>query len=215
MAAGGAGEKKEHSGKKEVLNKAVIQILNQGSATRLKRGGRGRGGGALEAAGRSLKGEKQSGAAAKERDQEREITVQYNPSGIRYSNSISDASALPSEGAGTGNNVMGGCTRSMSAELVFTQEGPGDESVRIKIDKFLALIMKSPDKRITFSWGDMSCTGKITGLNAVYDAFDPSGNPLHGTVRLTVTQETEQRSGSFDKISGEGECQEKAIPTSL
>ncbi|MBO5292135.1 MAG: hypothetical protein J6B10_03020 [Lachnospiraceae bacterium] len=181
------------------IAKAVIQILNPASATGLRKRQPERGSQFSECTRNAL----ENGAGFGMQDNNSEagrFEVQYNPSTLRISEQVSEQAGNAADGLSMEKNIGGNCTRSVSVDLVFyRQSDMAEDSVRKRIETFLALMMKSPDRRISFSWGKMECVGCVTSVSASYEMFDEAGNPLFGTVKLSVQEEMERMGKAFEK----------------
>lgn len=130
-----------------------------------------------------------------------EIPVQYNPSSLGISVNISELASNASEGLSMASNVSGNCTRSLSVDLVFYREDSLEKDyVKNRTEKFLALMVQSADRRISFSWAGMECVGAVTSLSVSYDMFDEQGYPIYGTLKLTVREEQSSMGSEFEKV---------------
>lgn len=128
------------------------------------------------------------------------ISVQYNPSSLRITQQVREQADNAGEGLDRETNVAGNCTRMLEVELVFAGvDKAAPDIVQNRVEAFLTLMMRSPDRRITFSWGKLECTGCVSSMNASYDMFDGLGNPLVGRVGLTIREDAEDVSGAFEK----------------
>lgn len=175
--------------------KAVLKILNQESASRLKKKPASQN--ILGSTRAALSGLTQKPIKAM---QEESFEVQYNPASMQISEMVSEQGSNAADGLNPQNNVGGNCTRNVSLELVFSREdGMEPGFVKKKVEMFLAVMMKSPDRRISFSWGNMECIGSVTSLSVSYEMFDESGNPLFGRVKMTIREELESMEKRFDK----------------
>lgn len=178
--------------------KALIRFLYPDSAASLPRGRKTKIKDRMMQIQNVLEEGAASGAAGGQ--DEKVISVQYNPSSLHISQHISEQTDNAGDGPDMAVNVAGNCTRTLEVELVFAcqeKETPG--LVKKRVEMFLALMMHSPDRRISFSWGELECTGCISGMSASYDMFDRTGNPLAGCVKLTIREDAEDVSRAFEK----------------
>ena len=81
-------------------------------------------------------------------------------------------------------------------------------SVKDQIDGLLSLINQSEARKIVFYWSSMAFAGEVIGVNAKYTMFNPSGNPIRGSVTLKIMQsdnianKTDEQywSGAYNKL---------------
>lgn len=59
-------------------------------------------------------------------------------------------------------------------------------SVKTQIDGLLSLLANSTTRNIVLCWGNISLSGMIQSEQAEYTMFNPSGNPIMGTVTLKI-----------------------------
>lgn len=61
-------------------------------------------------------------------------------------------------------------------------------SVKDQIDGLLSLINQSESRKIVFYWSSMAFAGEVVGVSAKYTMFNPTGNPVRGSVTLKIMQ---------------------------
>lgn len=64
----------------------------------------------------------------------------------------------------------------------------GGYSVQAQIDGLMALLTREETRQMIFYWGKMCFHGELTGVSSKYTMFNKDGNPIRGTVDLTLRQ---------------------------
>lgn len=178
--------------------KALIRFLHPDSAVSLQRSRKTKTADRMMQIGNVLEQGAASGAVRGQ--DEKVISVQYNPSSLHISQQISEQADNAGDGLDMAVNVAGNCTRTLEVELVFAgREKETPDIVKKRVEMFLALMMHSPDRRISFSWGELECTGFVSSMSASYDMFDRTGAPLAGSVKLTIREDAEDVGRAFEK----------------
>lgn len=101
-------------------------------------------------------------------------------------------------------NLTAGALVSDAAALAKTIAGRG-YSVQAEIEGMIALLSQSETRQVVFYWSDLCYAGEVTGVNAKYTMFNPQGNPIRGTVTLSIQQ------GDTDSDGSGGEYWDKAF----
>lgn len=129
-----------------------------------------------------------------------EITVQYNPSSIKYRASVSENSSIKYEDQGNTHyqitTVTGENSVDMSFSLVFHSRYPGDPSVRQQMEQILDMIRRSPTKQVGFRWSKIQMEGRLVSFSGEYDMFDASGLPVSGHMDMTIETTAKQEKTS-------------------
>ena len=55
----------------------------------------------------------------------------------------------------------------------------------------MALLTRDETRQVIFFWGKMCFRGELTGVSSKYTMFNKDGNPIRGTVDLTLRQGNE------------------------
>lgn len=113
------------------------------------------------------------------------ITVAYNPSTIRISTSFM-----------------------FSVSLIFTSKFPTDHSVHDQIERFMAFMFSSLDRKVTFAWGNHLFHGILTNANAKYLNFETTGNPTYATIDITIQGMPDNISKKFENIENQRNSKE-------
>lgn len=149
----------------------------------------------------------QGGTGGAAHQDKREITVQYNPTSIKYHAGMSESSKVKYEKNGKNNHkitpITGEGTVNMSFTLVFHSRFAGDSSVQDQIEMILDMIRNSPAKQVEFSWANIHIEGRLVSFSGEYDMFDRSGMPVSGHMDMTVetsakVEKTSKTLQSFD-----------------
>lgn len=72
------------------------------------------------------------------------------------------------------------------AESVVGATGLGGPSVQERVEAFQALVRNKYTKNITFAWGSLMYSGVVTGCDATYTMFNPTGEPVRAVVQLNM-----------------------------
>lgn len=84
-------------------------------------------------------------------------------------------------------NLTAGALVSDAAALAKTIMGRG-YSVQAQIEGMIALLSQSETRQVVFYWSDLCYAGEVTAVGAKYTMFNPQGNPIRGTVTLSIQQ---------------------------
>ena len=83
-------------------------------------------------------------------------------------------------------------------------------SVRKQMDGLLGLISSASSKNVVFYWSEMAFVGQLTNVQARYTMFNPKGEPVRGSIRLSIFQneddsksEDEYWNSAFTKLFGD------------
>lgn len=68
-------------------------------------------------------------------------------------------------------------------------------SVQTQVEGLVALITSPAARQAVFYWRELAFAGEITNVNATYTMFNPQGNPIRATVRLSIRQSDTDESG--------------------
>lgn len=172
------------------------------------------------------------------------LKVKYNPSKIHFE-SRAGSFIHPGPGANTLTQVTMPAETSMSVELLFDEENHADAflfekvtnlsvgaavsdvagvvknvagegyTVKPLVEALMGMLTQSETRQVVFYWSQMAFAGEVTNIDAVYTMFNPIGNPIRATVRLTIQQgehgtiRERKREGNywnqaFDKLDGGG-----------
>lgn len=101
-------------------------------------------------------------------------------------------------------NVTAGALVSDTAAIAKTVMGKG-YSVQAQIEGMIALLSQSETRQVVFYWSDLCYAGEVTAVNAKYTMFNPQGNPIRGSVTLSIQQ------GDVDADGSGGEYWDKAF----
>ena len=61
-----------------------------------------------------------------------------------------------------------------------------DYSVKTQMDGLMSLVSNAVTRNVIFCWNDMVISGVIQGVEMEYTMFNPSGNPIKGTITLSI-----------------------------
>jgi hypothetical protein len=140
------------------------------------------------------------------------ITVQYNPASIKYSASVtSDIDPKIEESLQNASKSMkrmvtmctGAGEIDFSFTLVFHRRFAGDQSVKQQMELILNMLYsRKCTKEVTFSWANMVATGRLISFSGKYDMFETTGNPMSGSMDMTIRLATEPKAINkvIDKI---------------
>jgi hypothetical protein len=136
------------------------------------------------------------------------ITVQYNPSSIKYNGSASSNSVPPKTENRDGDTnvvttVANTSSVTMSFTLVFNSKYTTDQSVKKQMELIMNMIYDSPTKEISFSWSDMKASGTLISFSGKYDMFDLTGNPISGRMDMTMRLQIDDKTA--DKMMSNAE----------
>lgn len=166
-------------------NKAVIEICNP-----QKRQNIGTGASAMigQAAANALAGEQNNSVNTLPggQDNENSIKAQYNPNSIKYTATAQENIKSEVEDNIEIKNVMAHCTISMTVDLVFHSRYELDDSVEKQMGRMLDFMMRGKGRNARFYWSNMVLEGQIESFSSEYNMFDCFGNPIGGTMNLTI-----------------------------
>lgn len=140
------------------------------------------------------------------------ITVQYNPASIRYSASVTgnmdpkyEESIKNASGLTKRLITMrtGAGEIDFSFTIVFHRRFAGDQSVKQQMELILNMLYsRKCTKEVTFSWSNMVATGRLISFSGKYDMFETTGNPMSGSMDMTIRLATEPKeiNKTIDKI---------------
>lgn len=111
-------------------------------------------------------------------------------------------------------NLSVGAAVSDVAGVVKNVAGEG-YTVRPLVEALMGMLTQSETRQVVFYWSQMAFAGEVTSIDAAYTMFNPIGNPIRATVRLTIQQgehgtvRERKREGNywnqaFDKLDGGG-----------
>ncbi|MCD8326440.1 MAG: hypothetical protein LUC90_07090 [Lachnospiraceae bacterium] len=75
--------------------------------------------------------------------------------------------------------------------------GDVDYSVQPVMDGIMALLTQETTRHVIFFWGRMFFRGELTSVDSNYTMFNKTGNPVRGTIDITITQ---PRESAMDKL---------------
>lgn len=101
-------------------------------------------------------------------------------------------------------NITAGAVVSDTAAITKTIMGRS-YSVQAEIEGMIALLSQSESRQVVFYWSDLCYAGEVTAVNAKYTMFNPQGNPIRGSVMLSIQQ------GDTDEDGSGGEYWDKAF----
>lgn len=112
------------------------------------------------------------------------MEVQYNPSSL----SVQAQGGRMEYGSPSGEGEESGVSQSsVEPELTLSVELILDGAdTKAKMEKLISLFSSRTEGRILFAWGTFCFQGEIVNLDGSYRMFLPSGNPIRGSVRMTV-----------------------------
>ena len=61
-----------------------------------------------------------------------------------------------------------------------------DYSVKTQMDGLMSMVSNAATRNVIFCWNDMVISGVIQGVEMEYTMFNPSGNPIKGTITLSI-----------------------------
>lgn len=76
-----------------------------------------------------------------------------------------------------------------------------EHSVQHQIEGILSLLTMDATRQVVFYWAKMCFRGELTAVQASYTMFNKSGNPIRGTVSLSIRQG--EQAGVYDPDSWE------------
>lgn len=79
----------------------------------------------------------------------------------------------------------------ISAVAKAVNDKKGGYSVQNQMDGLMALLTRDETRQVIFFWGKMCFRGELTGVSSKYTMFNKDGNPIRGTVNLTLRQGNE------------------------
>ena len=79
----------------------------------------------------------------------------------------------------------------ISAVAKAVNDKKGGYSVQNQMDGLMALLTRDETRQVIFFWGKMCFRGELTGVSSKYTMFNKDGNPIRGTVDLTLRQGNE------------------------
>lgn len=69
-------------------------------------------------------------------------------------------------------------------------------SVQAQIEGMIGLLSQSETRQAVFYWSDLCFAGEVTAVDAKYTMFNPQGNPIRGTVTLSIQEGDTSADGS-------------------
>jgi hypothetical protein len=123
------------------------------------------------------------------------IRVQYNPTSLRFRGNTKKESDRKGVEAQQQNitTIPAWGILTMSVDLELAASSFLDTSVADGMNALLAMMQKSPEKEVIFSWANMSVEGKVTSFSGEYTSFYPSGLPKSGKVSLSIETQGEPK----------------------
>lgn len=82
----------------------------------------------------------------------------------------------------------------VSAGAAISKTVKGGYTVRPQIDGLMGMMMDMNTRSVAFVWQDMVFEGQVSDVQATYNMFNMSGNPISGSVRLSITQNLDDTS---------------------
>lgn len=70
----------------------------------------------------------------------------------------------------------------------------GGYTVRPQIDGLMGVIMDMDTRGVAFVWQDMVFEGQVSSLSSSYNMFNMSGNPISGSIDMSITQNISEAS---------------------
>lgn len=132
------------------------------------------------------------------------ITVQYNPKSLKFSGSSSQSTdSSVEEGGRRVMTITSKGTLRMSVELVFHSKAPGDTSVADQMNLIMMQLQYGATREVKFSWANIVMQGEIVSFSGKYDMFDSAGNPLSGSMNLTIQATDVKVEKSYEAIKEE------------
>lgn len=119
-------------------------------------------------------------------DNENSIKAQYNPNSIKYTATAQENTKSEVEDNIEIKNVTAHCTISMTVDLVFHSRYELDDSVEKQMGRMLDFMMRGKGRNARFYWSNMVLEGQIESFSSEYNMFDCFGNPIGGTMNLTI-----------------------------
>ncbi|MCC8140640.1 MAG: hypothetical protein LIO67_10165 [Lachnospiraceae bacterium] len=62
-------------------------------------------------------------------------------------------------------------------------------TVQPQMDAIMSLLLSDATRQVMFVWGSMCFRGELTSVDNTYTMFNKSGNPIRGTIDITIRQE--------------------------
>ena len=88
----------------------------------------------------------------------------------------------------------------VSAGTAIAQTVKGGYTVRPQIDGLMGVIMDMNTRGVAFVWQDMVFEGQVSDLRSSYDMFNMTGNPISGSIDMSITQNLDGESlNAWDK----------------
>ena len=75
----------------------------------------------------------------------------------------------------------------------------GGYSVRRKVEGLISLLLMERTRQVIFVWNDIFFHGKVISVNANFNMFNPSGNPIKATVEMQIRQTNSNASFKSDR----------------
>lgn len=143
------------------------------------------------------------------------LQVQYNPASLKIQASAMPAemqSIQQADGSGSAHLQSGPPSMVLSVQLLFDAVNNQDAfmadkfrlsmadvaaagagiadiySVRPQMNGLIGMIMGKSSRNVLFQWRDFSFEGTVTEVSASYLMFNMKGNPIRGSVNLTIAQ---------------------------
>lgn len=140
------------------------------------------------------------------------IHVQYNPTSLKFSSRLEKVkkNTLSQELQEVYKRMGGACSFEFSASLIFSSRFSGDVFVNEQVEQFMAFLLTSNDRIVTFAWGEHFFKGVMTSMNAKYTQFDRMGNPTYATVDISISGSPDIAEKKIDSL--EKERNAKLIP---
>ena len=162
------------------------------------------------------------------------LQVDYNPSSISFSTQNEGEYSDKQMKSGL-YSISKSCEVQMNVELIFDDVSVQDafmwdrfqlsaksavsaikavagaeHTVRVPIEGIISLIRHQLTRNVAFIWGPTLFYGMLTQVDARYTMFNPQGNPVRGTVSLSLIQNLQGGVGvvndywnkAFDKMTG-------------
>ena len=117
--------------------------------------------------------------------------VQYNPKTL---NSSSSDGKIRWKRSKSGNKIKQSKTEvhgnsTLTFELIFDD----CHGVRKRMDAIMSVLSTSYTNHVSFCWSQMLFEGILTNVENKFTMFDAHGNPISGTMHLTLTQEKKDK----------------------
>lgn len=75
-----------------------------------------------------------------------------------------------------------------NAAAAIDKMGTGGYSVRTQMEGLLGMISDTANSGVDFIWQDLHFQGQVTRMQSSYTMFSVSGEPIRGTVNMTISQ---------------------------